>query len=267
MIRKNLLLFILLTIIGSSCNKDGNPLFISVEDDKQLGLQVSQEIESNPTEYPLLDEATHPAAYNYLNNMRNEILNSGKVRYRDEFVWQMKIIHDDDVLNAFATPGGYIYVYTGLIKYLDKADDLAGVLGHEIAHSDRRHSTQQLERVYGIQMLLSVVLGRDPGQIQQIAAALAGNLAVLRFSRAAESEADEYSVEYLAETPYQCNGAFSFFQKLIDSKQAGRTPTFLSTHPDPEDRIGEINAKAQEIGCSIVPLDPPSYQDFKNSLP
>ncbi len=144
MIRKNLLLFILLTIIGSSCNKDGDPLFISVEDDKQLGLQVSQEIESNPTEYPLLDEATHPAAYNYLNNMRNEILNSGKVRYRDEFVWQMKIIHDDDVLNAFATPGGYIYVYTGLIKYLDKADDLAGVLGHEIAHSDRRHSTQQL---------------------------------------------------------------------------------------------------------------------------
>lgn len=266
MISKNIF-FIFFILFFYSCNKTSDPVFISVEDDKELGLQVSQEIESNPTEYPILDEAAYPFAYNYIRSMTNEILNSGEVRYKDEFVWQVKIIHDDDVLNAFATPGGYIYVYTGLIKYLDTADDLAGVMGHEIAHSDRRHSTAQLEKVYGLQLLINIVLGRDPGQLQQIAAALAGNLAVLQFSREAEREADDFSVVYLAETPYQCNAAFSFFQKLIDEQQTGRTPTFLSTHPNPEDRIDEINAKAQEIGCSMVPLDPPSYQNFKNSLP
>jgi predicted Zn-dependent protease len=254
-------------IISSSCDRAGDFVIFSIEDDKTLGAQVAQEIESNPAEFPILDEAAFPFAYNYIRNLTQEIINSGNLNYREEFVWQVKIIHDDSTLNAFAAPGGYIYVYTGLIKYLDKEDDLAGVMGHEIAHADQRHSVKQLQRIYGIQILLSIVLGNDPGQLQQIAAALAGNLEMLRFSRSAEREADDYSVLYLAETPYQCNGAFSFFQKLIESEQAGRTPKFLSTHPNPEDRIDDINAKAEEIGCSTIPLDPPSYQDFKNSLP
>ncbi|MDQ3392836.1 MAG: M48 family metalloprotease [Bacteroidota bacterium] len=249
-----------------SCDKTGEP-FSTIEEDKKIGLQVADEIEANPDDYPLLDEAAHPFAYTYLRNMAKEVLNSGHVKYKDEFVWQIKIIHDDSVLNAFAAPGGYLYFYTGLIKYLDKADDLAGVMGHEIAHADKRHSLKQIERQMGLNALISLALGNDPGQIQEIAASLAGNLTLLQFSRDAETEADMASVEYLAETPYQCNGAFSFFQKLIDGKQAGSTPTFLSTHPNPENRIQEINNKAQEMGCSIVPLNPPSYQDFKNSLP
>ena len=61
-----------------------------------------------------------------------------------DFDWELKIIHDDETLNAFCAPGGYIYVYTGLIKFLAHEDNLAGVIGHEIAHADLRHSTQQL---------------------------------------------------------------------------------------------------------------------------
>ena len=265
--KKTRWLFVLPLLLLFNCDENNDLVLFSIEDDKKLGAQVAAEIESNPSEFPILDENEFSVAYNYLNGIKNEILNSGEVTYADEFVWELKIIENDNVLNAFATPGGYIYVYTGLIKFLDKEDDLAGVLGHEIAHADQRHSSKQLQRVYGIQILLSIILGQDPSALQEIVAGLAGNLATLKFGREAESEADEYSVIYLAETDYQCNATFSFFQKMIDTQQTGQTPEFLSTHPNPEDRVADINTKANELNCNITPLNPASYESFKAMLP
>ncbi len=267
--KQHILLFALLSsvaLIFTACDKNNNINIFSIEDDKQLGLQVSEEIAQSPTEFPILSETEYSEAYQYLNNILDRILASDDIAYKDEFAWKIHII-DQDVLNAFAVPGGYIYVYTGLIKYLDKEDDLAGVLAHEIAHVDQRHSTQQLQTQYGLDILLSVALGKNPGQLKQIAGALAGNLASLSFSRKHEEEADKFSVYYLEETSYQCNGAFTFFQKLIDSDQAGQTPTFLSTHPNPADRIEDINKTAQELGCNTIPYDPTSYHTFKEMLP
>ena len=267
-LRSFTILFMLVVLfIVPSCDKNNDFVIFSIEDDKKLGAQVAAEIGSKPNEFPILDRNQYADAYNYLQNITNQILNSGQVTYRDEFNWTIHIINDDDVLNAFATPGGYIYVYTGLIKYLDKEDDLAGVMGHEIAHADQRHSTKQLQRAYGIQILLSVVLGNDPSTLEQIVGALAGNLATLQFSRSFEEEADEYSVKYLSETEYQCNGAHSFFEKLLEQEKAGNTPKFLSTHPAPQDRVDAINTLAENIGCDMLPYDPASYQDFKNMLP
>jgi beta-barrel assembly-enhancing protease len=261
-----ILLIGLLALLTSSCKEEPVLLF-SVQDDLALGLQVKEQIEADPATYPILSETDYSEAYAYLRTMFNTILNNGTVRYRDEFAWELYIIEDDETLNAFATPGGYIYVYTGLIKYLDQEDDLAGVLGHEIAHSDLRHTSRNLQRVYGIQVLLSLIVGQNPNQLTQIAAQIAGGAAGLSFSRAFEEEADAKSVEYLANTPYACNGAYYFFQKLLDANQAGRVPTFLSTHPAPQDRVNAINAKAEAEGCDTTPLNPPSYEDFKNMLP
>lgn len=258
--------FLLFIGFITACDKVNEPVLFSIQDDKNLGLQVKEEIAANPDDYPILSEADFPEAYQYMRNMFNEVLNTSEVRYKNEFDWEIFIIHDDETLNAFATPGGYIYMYTGLIKYLDKEDDLAGVLGHEIAHSDLRHTSRNLQRIYGIQVLLDIILG-ESGQIGQIAGQIAGTAAGLSFSRSFEEEADAKSVEYLADTDYACNGAYFFFQKLLDADQAGRTPTFLSTHPAPADRVAAINTKAEEVGCSITPLDPPTYEDFKNMLP
>lgn len=253
-------------LLFTACDKNNNINIFSIKDDQQLGLQVSEEIRNNPTEFPILSRTEYAEAYGYLDNIVQQILSSEEIAYRDEFAWEVYII-DQDILNAFAVPGGYIYVYTGLIKYLDKEDDLAGVLAHEVAHVDQRHSTQQLQKSQGLDVLLSIALGQNPGELKKVVAGLAGNLASLSFSRKHEEEADEYSVHYLKETGYQCNGAYSFFQKLIDSEEAGHTPTFLSTHPNPKDRIEDINGTAKKIGCSTTPLDPDSYQKFKESLP
>ncbi|MCB0638062.1 MAG: M48 family metalloprotease, partial [Lewinella sp.] len=216
----------LLTLFTTGCGTNQLNLF-SIDQDIELGRQVSEEIASNPDEYPILPEQGNEEVYRYIRNITNRLLSTGKVAHRQEFAWQVTIIQDDETLNAFATPGGYIYVYTGLIKFLDSEDELAGVLGHEIAHAAQRHSTQQLTQVYGLQMLLSVVTGSaDPSMIEQIALGLAS----LRFSRGHESEADQYSVIYLCETSYNATGAAGFFRKMEDS---ARPPEFLSTHPDP----------------------------------
>lgn len=243
----------------SSCT--GLNLF-SVGDDKDLGEEVALEIESNPSEYPVLDESRFPAAYTYLREIRDEILDTGQVAHADDFVWEVFLIDDDSVLNAFSVPGGYLYFYTGLIHYLDTEDAFAGVLGHEIAHAAERHMTEMLTEQYGISFLLEAALGGRVEIVQEIAT----GLATLAFSRDNESDADDHSVTYLAGTRYQCNGAALFFQKLISEGDASSPPEFLSTHPNPDNRVEAINSKADELGCSTTPSGR-NYQAFKDMLP
>ncbi|NNE30652.1 MAG: M48 family metalloprotease [Saprospiraceae bacterium] len=236
----------------------GNINLFPVEEDIKLGKQVASEIASKPAEFPILPEQGNERVYNYIRNITRKILNSGQVKYKNEFVWQVKIIKDDKTLNAFATPGGYIYVYTGLIKFLDSEDQLAGVMGHEIAHADRRHSTKQMTQLLGVQILLAAALG-DREAVQQVATGLIG----LKFSRNHEADADEYSVRYLCGTHYNASGAAGFFQKL--SGQAS-PPEFLSTHPNPGNRVKDIEAKEAEFGCRGTVTNVSEYAQIKALL-
>lgn len=258
------LLSLAVILLATGCkNKDDKSFNIfTIEDDKNLGLQVKNEIASDPATYPILSETQYPAAYNYLRGLRNKILNSGKVFYKDEFAWELYIIQDDNTLNAFCAPGGYIYVYTGLIKFLDSEDELAGVLGHEMAHADRRHSTDQLTKQYGLGTLISIVLGDNQSQLTDIAQ----GLVTLAFSRSDETEADEYSVIYLCPTDINASGAAGFFEKL-EALGGSNPPAFLSTHPNPDNRITKIQAKEDELGCAGTLTNDAAYAAFKASLP
>jgi beta-barrel assembly-enhancing protease len=253
-------------LLASGCKNKNDRSFniFTISDEKTLGLQVSNEIASDPATYPLLSETQYPQAYTYLRNLRDKILAGGKVFYKNEFAWELYIIEDDNTLNAFCTPGGYIYVYTGLIKYLDSEDELAGVLGHEMAHADRRHSTDQLTRVYGIGTLISIVLGNNQNQLTDIAQ----NLLTLGFSRSDETEADKYSVIYLCPTNLNATGAAGFFEK-IEAQGGTNIPQFLSTHPNPDNRIAKINAVESDEGltCSGSLTNDAAYAAFKASLP
>jgi len=206
-------LFSILLFLGA-CDKDGNINFFSIDEDLQIGQQVAAELEADSSVI-ILDEQEYDTAYRFIRAMTEKVLASNDIRYRTEFPWQVKIIYDDNTLNAFCAPGGYIYVYTGLIKYLDTEDQLAGVMGHEIAHADKRHVTDNMTRAYGYETLLSIFFGEDQGTI----AGIAKGLVNLSYSRKAETEADEFSVKYLCDTEYQANGAAGFFQKIINEGQ------------------------------------------------
>lgn len=182
-----------------------------------------------------------------------------QLKYKDEFVWDITIINDDETLNAFATPGGYIYIYTGLIKFLDSEDELIGVLGHEMAHADRRHSTRQLTKSLGISVLLDAVLGE-----RQAAEQIVGALVNLKFSRSHESEADEYSVKYLCNTAYNSDGAAGFFIKLQNQPTP---PEFMSTHLSPKNRIEDLANWESSLNCSGDMTNTSKYAQMKKLLP
>ncbi|MEJ8801915.1 M48 family metalloprotease [Pontibacter sp. H249] len=258
-------------LLFSSC-EDNDGVIFSIQDDIRLGQQVAEEVDSTyRAQGKLLDpnstNAKTQQAYQSLNRIVNRVLNSGQVKYKSEFPWTVKIIKDDETLNAFASPGGQIYVFSGLVKFLEDEDHFAGVLAHEIAHADKRHSVKQLQRDYGIALLLSVALGNDPGTLQAIAGQLAGTLAGLRFSREAETEADNTSVDYLAGTNYYaCDGAAGFFVKMQQEGQQATPPEFISTHPDPGNRIQNIQQLAQQKSCKTTSAADTDFQQLKNAL-
>ncbi len=262
-------LFALLVVAGmltwNGCSKDDPSINIfSLEDDIALGQQVNQEIAANPQEFPILDPAKYATAYDHLNRIKNTILASGKVKYANTFQWNIRIIQRDDVINAFSLPGGDMYFYTGLIKLLDNEAQLAGVMAHEMAHADRRHSTDMLTRTYGFQVLAGLILGNNATLAEQIAAELALGLGSLAYSRSNEYEADEYAVKFLYPTEYDAASLGDFFKKMEGQSQP---PAFLSTHPSPEDRLQKINEHFQALGGVHGQTFPERYAQLKASLP
>lgn len=246
-----IVLFSTSLIYFSSCD-DGINIF-SQSDDVELGADVDAQIRSNPQEFPIY--RADPSVKSYINQrIFSHILTSPQVESKDIYPYQIEII-DQEILNAFALPGGYIYVYTGLLKYLESEAALAGVIGHEIAHAELRHSTQRLTAQYGVSFLLSLILGENPSAIAEIAANLFTGLAFLANSRSDENEADEESFSYLRDTRYYPGGVKFFFEHLRDdslvSQNPGSIEIFLSTHPNPIDRISNTNQRLIDAGMEV----------------
>lgn len=259
-----IVLLFTMVLFFSSCD-DGKVNFFSVSEDVSLGEEITREILNNPEEYPVLDRNQYPQAYAYLERMRDDILASDDIRHDDKFAYNVYII-DKDVFNAFAVPGGNTFYYSGLIKFLDNEASLAGVVAHEIAHADRRHSTNRLTKIYGFQIVASLLLGNNPGLVEQILADFALNSTALAFSRQDEFEADEYAVRYLYPTEIDARGVAYFFEK-IDAEPSPGWMVYFSTHPPDDERIEAIHEKHQELGGKEGNLFEDRYQEFKNMLP
>jgi predicted Zn-dependent protease len=252
-------------VFAMSC-EDGVNIF-SPQDDVQLGLQLHQEITSNPKEYPIYSNAE---VKNYVQDIVNQIILSPKIKYKNTFKYEVTIIANNEIVNAFATPGGYIYVYTGLLKFLDNEATLAGVLAHEIAHCERRHATQRMTKAYGVGILLDIVLGKNPSKTQEIAANLLVGLAFLKNSRDDEYEADEWSYEYLKSTKWYPGALIFFFDKVKQNEGSSFLDVLLSTHPLSQDRIDRLNNKIKEDRLPSPTEDnlfQNRYQNFKKLLP
>lgn len=258
------LLLIAMPLFNWKCsgikNAVNNFNMMPIDQDIQIGQEVQKEINSKPAEYPILPEKGNEQIYQYIRDITTKVLNAGQLTYRHVFPWEVKIIHDDKTLNAFCAPGGYIYVYTGLIKFLDSEDQLAGVMGHEIAHADLRHSTRQMSKAMGLTLLTQILVGQKQEELQQLAIGIIG----LSFSREHETEADMASVEYLCNTEYNAAGAAGFFRKMEGQPTP---PVFLSTHPNPSNRVMKIDAEKTRLTCSGGQTYNSKYVQMKNLLP
>jgi beta-barrel assembly-enhancing protease len=256
---------LVLLLTGTSCNKEtGKVNIFTLQDDINLGNQLAEEIANDPVNFPILSRTMYPGAYARLDSIVGAFLGTGQVAHSNTFPWTAYIIHNDSLINAFATPGGHIYFYTGLIKALDNEAMFAGVVAHEMAHCALRHGTDQLTRHYGLSMLLSVVLGEDPSMLAQIAADIGSGLAALAYSRKMEYEADDFAVKYMSHTDYHPLALADFFTKLEGMPQP---PKFLSTHPSPEDRMEKIEEAWIKHGSKVGGYFEARYQAFQAMLP
>jgi predicted Zn-dependent protease len=171
----------------------------------------------------------------------------GKLSHRPNLSFQFKLL-DVSVVNAFAVPGGYVYLTRGILASMDNEAELAGVMGHEIGHITARHSAQQYSRAQLAQIGLIVpeVLG-IPGV--SALAQLGVGMLFLRFSRDNERQADDLGVEYSSKAGYDATQMATFFETLErmnpGSDQSG-LPAWFSTHPSPEDRVGAVRKRARE---------------------
>ncbi len=234
-----------------SCSSGFN--LFSDSDDVKLGSQFAEELGKNQNEYPVYN---NPKLKEYIKTrIFNHILESPEVKKKTVYNYNLEIIDNDTTLNAFAVPGGYVYLYTGLLKYLDSEAALAGVIAHEIGHVERRHSTRRMTSAYGMSFLLSMALGENPNQMVELAANLFTGLTLLANSRSDEDEADEFAVRSLMSSRYYPGSVKFFFEKMKNDKlieEGGQgLAVFLSTHPDPIERIETANNRMRSMGLQV----------------
>ena len=159
------------------------------------------------------------------------------------FDWEVVLIDDDEIVNAWALPGGKMAVYTGILPYTLNADGLAAVMGHEAAHAIARHGGENMTR-QGLANIVAIgaaaALDSEDQYIVAAAASAYGLLGEPAFSRSQESEADELGIFIAADAGYDPREAIALWERM--SAQGGEPPEFLSTHPSNQTRIRELEA-------------------------
>lgn len=243
-------------LMALSCGSGGGDFnLISVEEEWQLGQQLAQDI---ARQVPLNND---PVVNQYINQMGQRIVATTSMA---NLPWNFHVVNNNEI-NAFAIPGGHVYIHTGLINSASNASEVAGVMAHEIAHVLARHSTEQISRQYGLSVLAGLVLGQNPGMLQQLAAQIVAGGALARFSRAAEEEADTLGLQAMNEAGYNPRGMVTMFQKLMANRRGspGAVERFFSTHPLTEDRIRATERRIQSLPQRQTITDDAGFQQVK----
>jgi len=227
-------------------NRDvGNGVnFYSIEREMALGKQLAQEVERSAK---LVDD---PVVSEYVNRVGQNLVRNSDAKVP----FTIKVI-DSDVVNAFALPGGFFYVNSGLMLRADTEAELAGVMAHEIAHVAARHATKRETKGQIAQLATIPLILLGPGGWAGYGLYQGLNMAVpltfLKFSRGDEAEADYLGLQYMYKTGYDPNAFVSFFEKVEaeEKRRPGTVPTIFSTHPPTPDRVQNV----QKAIATVLP--------------
>ncbi|OQA01196.1 MAG: TPR repeat-containing protein YfgC precursor [Planctomycetes bacterium ADurb.Bin401] len=204
-------------------------VIISPEREKEMGADYAKEVEKE------LGKSIHDQQIqDYVNNVGQKI---ARVSHMPDYGFSYKAI-DHNSVNAFAIPGGYIYITTGMLKQMNNESQLAAVLGHETAHVTARHIANQMTRDLMINLGLTAASYKVPTTALRVAGIVA-QLEGMSFTRSQERQADQVGLDYLVKAGYTPNGMIETME-ILEKQSESRPIEFLSTHPNPENRIGLI---------------------------
>lgn len=236
---------------------------ISQSEEVQLGRQYAAELNR---QLPIVQDA---AVNRYVSMLGNQIASHGSRKIGYTFY----VVNTDQV-NAFALPGGFVYINRGLIEQTSNLSELAGVMAHEIAHVEERHSVKQLERVQRANLggaLASILLGGTAGGLAQTGINVAGTAILAGYSREAESQADSLGVILMVESGIDPNGMVTFFKRLLaeHERQPSTLEQWFATHPLTESRIAATRAEIAALPPSSLrdlTVDSKAYENMKAQL-
>jgi len=219
---------------------------VSTQEELQLGAQYSSEINR---QLPIITDATVQRTINLLGDQI--------ARYGRRGIDYTFFVVNSNQVNAFAVPGGYVYVNRGLIERTRNWSELAGVLAHEIGHVEERHGVEQLERQNQANLGLNlayVLLGRAPSGVERAAIQVGGSAIFARYSRDAENEADRVAIPLLLSARVNPNGLVSMFETLMAEQRSrpSSVETWFSTHPTTEDRIDNTRREIARISAQQI---------------
>lgn len=240
---RSLLAAVIAAVVLSACatSPTGRPQMIWTSDE-EMEAQAARAFAQMKADIPLV---TDRPTIDYIACVANAVVDALEMPY-SELNWEMAIF-DEDAVNAFAMPGGKIGVFKGLLKAAQNQDQLAAVIGHEIAHVTARHSAERASRAVttgvGIQVAAVLLGGGHGGATYTAYEALNAGAALgimLPFNRGQESEADVVGLEYMARAGFDPREAVPLWQNMSSANEGQSPPEFLSTHPSSDTRIDQL---------------------------
>lgn len=241
--------------------KPGWNLF-SPQQDVEMGRDVSKEAEQ---QLPILHDRQASA---YIDALGKQLAARAP---GERYPYQFKIVNEKTI-NAFALPGGFVYINRGVLEAADNEAQLAGVIAHEIGHVALRHGTNQVSKAYVAQAPLAIlggVLGSNSvgSVLAQLGVGFATNSILLKYSRDAERQADLMGTQILYDSGYNPNAIVEFFEK-IQKESKGRASEFFNSHPNPENRISNVQNEIQRLGGAPSRLrsDSGDFQEVKRIM-
>jgi predicted Zn-dependent protease len=248
----------IVAIAGYYASKQVNP----VTGEKQaIALSPEQEVALGLKSAPQMaqqfgGEDPDEAAQQFVRQI-GERVHSRSRAAQTPYEFHYTLLADPDTVNAFALPGGPVFITRGLYKRLQNEAQLAGVLGHETGHVVGRHASEQIAKSQLAQALVGAagVAASDSGHQQEAVqiGAVVAQMAQLRYGREDELQADTLGVDFMSEAGYDPRGMIEVMKTLESTSKGQRPPEFLSSHPDPGNRIGAIQAEIEKKFPSGVP--------------